>query len=271
VTQPVIITVNGTGVPDPFGPGFAGDVGRAWAYDPWTALANNVAGIDYETGAYWQPIGYPASVYPMGPSVETGRNEVNRQIGLRPRGTPLFLLGYSQGAIVTGEVWAQDILAPHGVHHDRLPDVKGIINFGDPLRCPGMAHGNTVAGLPQPTDKDGVTTGGIAGPHDLTPEQTPDYLLSCALDGDLYACCPVSDDPWHHEAPAGKTETGIYRIVQAATFMDVLAVAEDIGRPVATVEAIWNGMVFAAEGVNAAHWKYGPFVPAMIQWITERI
>jgi len=271
MTQPVLITVNGTGVADPFGPGFAADVGRGFAYDPWAALGANIAGINYDTPVFWQPIGYPAAVYPMGPSVQGGRAEVCRQIAARPHGTPLFLSGYSQGAMVINAVWISDILSANGVHHDRLLDVKGIINFGDPNRCPGVAHGNEVAGLPLPTTRDGIVTGGIAGPGDLRPSQTPDFLLSCALDGDLYACCPVSANPWSAEAAVGKTETQIFNIVQKATFFDVLAVAEDLGRPIGTIEALWNGMQFAAQGVNAPHWKYQGFVPAMIDWITSRI
>ena len=271
MNQPLLVTVNGTGIPDPFGPGFSGDIGRAFAHDPWEALAHNVAGTLYDTPVYWQPIGYPASVYPMGKSVTIGRGEVNRQIALRPKGTPLFLSGYSQGALVTDTVWVQDILSPNGIHHDRLPDVRGIINFGDPGRCPGVAHGNEIAGLPPPSKHDGVTTGGIAGPKDLTPQQTPSFLLSCALDGDLYACCPVGDSPQSGEAKVGRVETQIFNIVQAATFWDVLAVAEDLGRPAATIEAVWNGLVFAAEGVNAPHWKYDPFVPAMVDWISRQV
>jgi hypothetical protein len=269
--QPVLFTVTGTGVPDGFGPGFSADVGRAFAYDPWAALAANTAGVIYSTPVYWQPCSYPAAVYPMQPSVQAGRAEVCRQIGLRPQGTPIFLSGYSQGAMVTNAVWVSDILSPNGSLHDRLTDVKGIIQFGDPNRCPGVAHGNEVAGLALPTTKDGVVTGGIAGPGDLRPSQTPPFLLSAANDGDLYAACPVGANPWSSESPAGKTETGIFNIVQAATFFDVVAVAEDLGRPVGTIEALWNGMVFASEGTNAPHWRYSPFVPAMVDWINKQI
>ena len=269
--QPLLLTVNGTGEPDPFGPGFAGDIGRALGFDPWQALQANISGVYYDSPIEWQPIGYPAAVTPMGPSVLAGRAEVNRQISARPVGTPLFLSGYSQGAIVTGQVWAYDILSPAGIHHDRLPDVKGIINFGDPLRCPGVAHGNEVAGQPVPKTLDGVTTGGIAGPADLTPDQTPDFLLSCALDGDLYASAPVGDDPWHHEAQAGRVETSVYNVIQKATILDLLQVAEDLFVPIGLVEAIINGLTFAAAGTNAPHWKYGPFVPAMVDWILKHI
>jgi hypothetical protein len=272
VTLPLLITVNGTGIPDPFGPGFSGDIGRAFAIDPWQAISDQFTGVSTPASPlFWQPIGYSAAVTPMAPSVAGGRAEVNRQIGLRPKGTPLFLSGYSQGAIVTGQVWALDILAPNGVHHERLGDVRGIINFGDPLRCPGIAHGNEVAGLPLPKKLDGQVTGGIAGPADLTAAQTPDFLLSCALDGDLYAAAPVGQSPWNAESSVGKVETNIYDIIQQPTFSDVISIAKDLGMPIGTVEAIYNALLFFGQGVNAAHWAYGPFVPAMVNWILSRI
>jgi hypothetical protein len=270
--QPILLTVNGTGVPQWDGPGFAADLGRAFAFNPWQAIADKFSGVvSIPPPVFWQGISYPAAVSPMAPSVKAGRAEVNRQIGLRPAGTPLFLSGYSQGAIVTGQVWALDILAPNGIHHDRLGDVKGIINFGDPLRCPGVANGNKVAGLPMPKNLDGQVTGGIAGPADLTAVQTPDFYLSCALDGDLYAAAPVGSNPWTAESSVGKVETNIYDIVQQPTFWDVVSIAKDIGMPIGTVEGIYNALLFFGQGTNAAHWQYGPFVPAMVDWILGRI
>lgn len=272
MTQPVLITVNGTGVPDPFGPGFSGDIGRAFQINPWQLVADKLDGlVTPAPPLFWQPIGYPAAVVPMGPSVEIGRAEVNRQIGMRPRGTRLILSGYSQGAIVTGEVWVHDILDPKGVHHDRLNDVVGVINFGDPLRCPGIAHGNEVAGQPMPKTLDGQVTGGIAGPADLTADQTPDFYLSCALDGDLYAAAPVGPSPWTKESSVGKVETNIYDIIEQPSFSDVISIAKDLGMPIGTVEGIYNALLFFGQGTNAAHWRYGPFVPAMIDWILSRI
>ena len=180
-----------------------------------------------------------------------------------------MLCGYSQGAIVTDVVWTLDLLAAGGVIHDRLPDVAAIFNFGDPLRCPGIANGNLLAGVPLPRDLDGVVTGGIAGPADLTPEQTPELLYSFALDGDLYASAPVGADPWHAEAAPGRVETNIYDIVQEATVIDVAEIAEDLFVPVATVEAIINGLTFAAAGANAPHFHYGPFVPTVVNRIRQ--
>jgi hypothetical protein len=289
--RPVLITVNGTGVPDPFGPGFSADIGRAFAVDPWQVIENTMEGVETPTPPVeWQPIGYEASVFPMQGSIEQGRAEVNRQISFRPKGTPLFFSGYSQGACVTGEVWTKDILPVTGIHHDRLADVKGIIQFGDPLRCPGIAHGNEVAGFPMPKDLDGDITGGIAGPTCLTPDQTPDFLLSCALDGDLYASAPVGPStgttvvstgaPWKNEPLVGQIETRIYNFILSGSmvtgFMAIVeGIAQEFEYPIsntiALVHAIFNGIGFAAKGMNAPHWQYGPFVPPMVQWILSQI
>lgn len=285
MSQPLLITVNGTGCPGPFDPGFSGDIGRAFAYDPWQALAANRSGVKYGTPLYWQPVGYPAAVLPMGKSVEAGRAEVNRLLamhersGLCPPGWPFYLSGYSQGAIVTGEVLAKDILDPAGAHHGRLKDCRGVINFGDPLRCPGLARGNEIAKLPAPKELDKQTTGGIAGPACLTAEQS-ELVYSCALDGDLYACAPVGADPWHHEPEVGKVETRIYQFIQNGSLVKGLwyiaeGIAEECEMPVshtiAHMQAIINGLKFAAAGTAAPHWQYGPFVAPLIEWVRQQI
>src|SRR5947209_13566300 len=93
----IVMTVSGTGV------------------DMWNTAPPQPAGVAAALAAaspdlfYWQPVGnYPASVFPMGPSVNAGVAELNRlctQIN-PPGGAPsypensIILLGYSQGAIV---------------------------------------------------------------------------------------------------------------------------------------------------------------------------
>jgi len=271
--QPLLLTVNGTGVPDPFGYGFSADLGRALGLvNPWEVVCNKLDGLaPPQAPLMWQPIGYPAAVFPMGPSVEAGRAELVRQIQLRPAGTPLFISGYSQGAIVTGRTWALDILATNGVLHDRVNDVRGIINFGDPLRCPGIANGNVVANVPIPGNVDGLVTGGIAGPADLTPAQTPDFLLSCVMPNDLYANCPVGQNPFSSESRVGQVETNIYDIVLQPTFRDVLSIAKDFLMPIATVEAMINAIMFFGAGQNAGHWQYQGFIDPLCKWILSRI
>ena len=44
MAQPLFISVNGTGVPDPWGPGFSGDIGRMLT-NPWWSIA----------GQFWGP------------------------------------------------------------------------------------------------------------------------------------------------------------------------------------------------------------------------
>jgi hypothetical protein len=286
MAKPMFLSVNGTGVPDPFGPGFSADIGRSLS-DPWNDVYAEFMGSGFKNKFYWQPIGYPAATFPMNPSQKAAQAELSRQItiheadGSCPIGYPLALSGYSQGAIAVGQFWRDQILNPKGAHHNRLADVEvgGIINFGDPIRSPGIAHGNEVAGFAVPKKLDGQTTGGIAGPGCLKPEETPDYLLSCALDGDLYAAAPVGDTPWVKEPEVGLLETRIYNFVLQGSWQTFLANVEDLAdlflMPVATIiaaaQAIFNGMKFLFAGPEAPHWQYGPFVPAMVDWLNNRV
>jgi hypothetical protein len=263
-----LFTVGGTDEAGPTDPNqFPVQVAERLIPSGWQIVADQLDGLATHSLVRWFPINYPAALYPMAPSVQSGRQ--NLVAAIRSASGPFVLCGYSQGAIVTDVVWSQDILANTGVIHDRLADVAAIFNFGDPLRCPGIANGNLLAGIPLPKKLDGVVTGGIAGPADLRPEQTPDFLYSFALDGDLYACAPVGKNPWTNEAPAGFVETSIYNIVQQATFIDVVAIAEDLAVPVGVVEAIINGLTFAAAGANAPHYRYGPFVPTVVAKIRQ--
>jgi hypothetical protein len=274
---PVLITINGTGDPDPLSTaGFSGMLGSmvGTIANPWQPIANQLMGL--ATGAppwIWQPIGYPAAVVPMNPSVQNARQQVVAALGGPASAAygnapvyaegPFALSGYSQGAIASSTVWAQDILAPGGVLHHRLPDCLSVINFGDPFRCPGVANGNTLQGIPVPGTLDGAVTGGISGPLDLTAAQTnklnslgQPVVMSYALPGDLYASAPVGANPWTAEAQAGKVGTSIYNVVLNGSFISVLEIAKDLLVPLGAVEEIINGMVFAAAGMNAPHWQY---------------
>jgi hypothetical protein len=263
-----LFTVGGTDEAGPTDPNqFPVQVALGLLPSGWQIVADKLDGLATISPINWFPINYPAALYPMAPSVQSGRENLVAAIQSAPG--PFVLCGYSQGATVTDVVWSQDILATTGVIHDRLSDVAAIFNFGDPLRSPGIANGNLLAGIPLPQELDGVVTGGIAGPADLTPQQTPDFLYSFALDGDLYASAPVGIDPQTAEAPAGFVETSIYNIVQQATFIDVVAIAEDLAVPVGLVEAIINGLTFAGAGANAPHYRYGPFVPTVVTKIRQ--
>ena len=188
--------------------------GGRWDADFTADVAREVNGKGY----YWQGVSYPAATFPMGPSAKQGVEEMVRLISQNPGS--FAIMGYSQGAIVTCKLWRDEILNPNGRLHDRLNDIFAHVTFGNPMRCPGIANGNALANLPFPANEFGYLTGGIAGPDDLTPWQTPYWHIDFAKNGDLYATCPTGPDPWSNEAPPGEMETGVYKMVQGELMGD---------------------------------------------------
>lgn len=255
-----LLTVNGTGVADPFGAGFPAGLARA--------LLGEAEGM-----WSWQPVGYPAAAFPMGPSVRVGRAALCARIQRHPG--PVALCGYSQGALIVSTVWRDDILAADGVLHHRLADVAAIVNYGDPMRCPGLANGNKFAGQPLPRNINGFVSGGIAGVGNLTPEQTPDFLLCFANDGDHYTCAPTGLDPWEEETGPGRHERIMFEAVQDATVATVSAIAaavaemldEPIERMVPGVRSIAEGAFFLGAGVGGPHARYD-IAPA-VRFLTQ--
>lgn len=262
---PVMLLNNGTGYWCGFSSGIAG------------GLANTADGL-------WASflIGYPALTVPMWPSVQIGRQNLVSAIqmyaanysathGGSHEGMVLVISGYSQGAMVTDQVFVLDFLSPTGILHPLLPYLYRMYNFGDIFRTPGIAHGNALAGLAESIKADGVETGGIGGPLDLTVEQSnmlaPDgkYLvMSCANYGDIYTACPVGLTPWTKLASAGKTGNLFFKIIMQPTFVDVLSAVKVLGMPIGAIEEMINGLKFAAQGTNAPHWLYFPQMLACI-------
>jgi hypothetical protein len=266
--------VDGTAYPNaPYPPTPALNDGTgAWsgfASGMWGGLANAQDGL-FAGGC----IGYPAAMVPMGPSVTAGvvalasavefaANLYASQNGGSMAGFAYLLSGYSQGAMVTATYWLDYVLNPQGVHNYLAPYLWRIYQFGDPYRCPGIAYGNALAGLSQSILTDGVQSGGIGGPLDLTVAQTntvaPDghYVNnSCANPGDLYSAAPVGTNPWTEIAAAGEVGFRIFREVQNPTLINTLEIATALGTPIGMVEEIINGMSFFSQGTNAPHWHY---------------
>ncbi|RAV17527.1 hypothetical protein DQP57_00440 [Mycobacterium colombiense] len=241
--------------------------------NPWQIVADKLDGlIPSQPPWRWQPIGYPAAVFPMTPSVQNARKQIIAALGgpafpdyqapVYDSG-PFSLAGYSQGALATDIVWVNDILAEDGVLHHRLPDCYAVVNFGDPMRTPGISNGNTYQGIPVPGTQDGEVTGGIAGAQDLTEEQTnyPNPLgkptvMSFNLPGDLYGSAPVGPHPQTDEAGPGKIGTAIYDFVESGSIVDFLKIPVSWFRLISAFEEGWNAASFFAAGTNAAHWQY---------------
>lgn len=257
----------------------------------WCGFASGMVGglINTQDGL-WGPspdvanscVGYPATTFPMGASVQIGRANLNFELATYAewyyrthnssfQGMVITIEGYSQGAMVVTATVLSDILTKGAALAYLAPYLYRVYLYGDPLRCPGIAYGTTeIAGLPLPPNVDSQITGGIGGPLDYTLVQAntlaPDgrHLINSFVNaGDLYADCPVGlmGPAWGGASSTtlskvGKVEVGIFNIVQKATFIDVVSLAKDLFTPVATVEGIINAGSFFAQAGNAPHYQY---------------
>jgi hypothetical protein len=262
-----LLTVSGT--VSPWWLGYPADAARyltEWQ-QPWYQLTGE------KPKFRWQGVGYEAATFPMRPSILHGWEELVRLL-LEEHPSGLFTLsGYSQGADVVCLVWLHELRKPGGRLHHRLNDCLAVFTYGNPMRCPNIAYGNTILwGKPVPGEEDGHATGGIAGPADLRPDEClfpdghPDAgepaVFDFANEGDIYTSCPVGDDPWEHESEVGKTETMVYESVLDFNGGDLWAWTKTIfgtalpWKTWSRVQAIWNGIQFASLGMNAPHWQY---------------
>jgi hypothetical protein len=271
----VLLTTSGTAASWDDPGGYPAQAGYALS-DPALLARGQCLGVPQGLNWHWQGVGYPAATFPMGPSVFAGIAENIRLLQQQyPHPWRFVLDGYSQGAICACRVWRDAILDPAGPLHDRLSDCLGVITYGNPLRAPGIAYGNTLLwGHQIPDNDDGFVTGGIAGPDCLRPEQClfPDghplagrvAVFDFANPGDLYAAAPIGDDPWQDESVVGHDETLIYNMVQSFDGKNFFAFIKEMVElfimpfshvwPIA--QAIYNGVLFLGQGANAPHWKY---------------
>lgn len=173
-------------------------------------------------------IDYTAAAFPMGPSVKEGIEKVVACVLGNPGKTVLF--GYSEGSLVQNTVWRDECLNPAGRLHQRYlaGDILCVVVVGDPMRCPGIARGNEVAGFPVPAPVDGMMTGGISGSNDLTAEETGEIVYSCSNDGDVYASAPVGDNPWTAISGVGHDMEIIFSVVQNFNGQNVFAIMTEV-------------------------------------------
>lgn len=246
--------------------------------DPWLMMRGQCLGPSEGSHWFFQGVGYPAATFPMRPSYKAGIEEVVRLL-LEVHPTGWFVLdGYSQGAEVVCTVWRDEILNPNGRLHYRLNDCLGIVTYGNPMRCPGIAYGNTlIARKPVPGKVDGYATGGISGANCLRPEEClfpyghplagKAAVLDFANDGDIFASAPMGETPWISMPKVGHNMNLIYEAVMDFNGKDILAFAATLysfatgpmKEFLPLVQAIWNGLRFLSQGMNAPHWKYDPW------------
>lgn len=227
----VLVTVCGTGVP--------------WWVGPDADTARAVEGR-YK----WRPVGYRAAPFPMGSSISEGRAEANRIITeerARIEAHGLSLAGYSQGAIVTSEVWEYDIKPASGPLHWAFPHIRKAVTWGNPMREIGKAWPDPGAAM------SGADRGGV------TPElmrDTPDWWRNYAHKGDLYT--DVADDE------AGENKRAIWAIIRGtkvfsgpdsilAQILEVMGIRQDAGQVMEIIgvfKAIMDAGLFFAKGTG---------------------
>lgn len=223
--RPVLFTVCGTAVPWWVGPD--ADTARA-VEDRWL----------------WQPVGYPAAVFPMNPSVQNGRTELCNQMErwrTRIEQYGCALIGYSQGAVVTAECWEYDIKPTSGRLHWALPHVRKAVTFGNPMREQGKAWPDPGAQVADP-DSHGIA--------DRLMVDTPDWWRNYAHRGDLYTDCA---------GDSGENKTAIYKIVMGtrvftgadSILAQVLEIASgSVSEIIAAAKAILDAGMFFAKGTG---------------------
>lgn len=276
-----LFVIEGTvypGAPNP--PSFITDDGNGY----WCGFASGVAGgLANVADGLWDSrmIGYPAKTTPMWPSLQTGRANLGAELVsyandyYRANGTydGMVIIGsaWSQGVMAWWQCFVNDILPESGALHYLLPYIWRLYFFGDPFRCPGIAHGNELMGQPLPPNVDGVVTGGIAGPLNYTVDQAnlraPDgrYLIYSFVNAnDLYADAPCGPNPWTSEPSVGEVEYLFFKIVMYERWQDYLRLAELLGKPIGDIEALVNTIAFFGAGQNAGHYQYGDAMDAAI-------
>ena len=181
--RPVLFTVCGTGVPWWVGPD--ADCARA-----------------LESQYLWQPIGYPAQPVPMGPSIANGKGELINQFNIhrdQVQRNGAAMIGYSQGACVTSEVWEESIKPGGSALGWAKPFLRKAVTFGNPNREVGKAW-DDLSGVPVAPPN----TGGVTGTRMV---DTPDWWRNYAHKGDMYA------SGWTGDA-ASQDKTAIWQIIR---------------------------------------------------------
>ena len=237
-TTHIMYTVHGTGQPDPTGIGYPADVARLLSPNCWT----------------WQPVGnYPASAFPMNKSIKAGEDELVRLITqVHPDRTFAFM-GYSQGAIITSNVY--DRLRNGDLQKYRGQFIGGV-TWGNPRR----EQGHTVD-MPGAIDPGGhgIVTPNLVGTEKFWWDFACGHKMANSPGQDLYATVGYDGD-----ARAVADSEAIWEIVSKGTITSVGDLLDQVlkilpnpvGGSISAITAILDALDFFVVHGITAHTSY---------------
>lgn len=225
--QHILLTGQGTGQPDPMGPGYPADMARA---------------VDPASNWRWQPCGnYPATAFPMAPSIQDLVNEMVRQLTEVWPWQTWGAIHYSQAAIALAILIAR--CQPGGDLQDSgiLERFIGGYTFGNPSREAGVT-------IPGGIDPGGS---GIVLPNMVN---TPKTLWNAAC-GKAMVNSPGND--LYTTCGAGETATGVTDQRLVWNIVDTGSVGSVLALPLTVLKLLlsqpnWTGDLGAVEAALGA-------------------
>jgi hypothetical protein len=189
----------------------------------------------------------------MWPSILQGVDELVAQINGKPG--RFAMIGYSQGAVVVGQVLKHQIMNPKGGLHHRLTDLTKVVFYGNPMRQQGIANDDHY--LPIAT----VDTAGILEDRLEGLEHAPFQVADYAHSEDMYAACPFDD--------LGQDERAICKLIMwnnvlggpdsiVAQIVELLQVP--IPRALGMIRAVIDAGTFFGSGTKAHGYNIDPAI-----------
>lgn len=208
-------------------------------------------------------IAYPANILPIGPSIQTGVDNVIAAINALPAGHPFALGGYSQGGAVMSGVYNE---IRSGSLTSRASDFLGGVVYGNPrrqLNYRGSVGGTWSGSLYNPT----ATTGGhgafpTTGDHARLSGCDPLKWIEFTHPTDIF--CAVGDTQAEQDFTAllgSILDLGKQSLIeQVAEFTDLFQNAWDMGGLFATDVPTVDGAGKEFMCPGGGHMQYA-FVP----------
>jgi hypothetical protein len=151
------------------------------AVDMWTGYQADIGRVLASANLYyWQPVGYDSKPFPMSAGLKGGTTELVRQIrDVHPAG-PFAICAYSEGAIISSNVYdmLRDPSSPIG---HRRKDFLGAATFGNPRR----QKGHSIPGGMDPGG-EGIVSPTLANTEDFWWDLANGKHMPGAVGDDLY-------------------------------------------------------------------------------------